>query len=317
MSPLSPVYREPDRLYLWDGRSKATGATTQFTLRVDEPTVANTGPTLDNSEFLSRSPGLWTISSPGVYENYKFTGYIKVTNPTGVIIRNNHITMPANAPNGIQFEHSNANGNLVEHNTIIVPEINRSDSVSTCIRGRGFTSRRNNYSGAVDGSLVWASVGQPMQDVRFEGDYMHDFPKLVSALQEDGYTHNDGVQGQSNLNEYVIGCAIWGGRTSCLIFTSAYGPWGKVVVEDNWFYGDAVEGATVNAASSTAMTDLTVHRNRIWRGGHAPHLRASVGQRHAASWGMVGADGNTSGWTPGPNCNVFMDDNSPVYVANG
>lgn len=310
------------------GRPSIPGPGLVFHLKITEPTAENTGPRVPPTQTFGSpgSPYTYTISMPGVTERIRVYGRINVTAESGVIIRDVEVIMQPSTTqiNGIQFNAENSHGNLVEFTRVTVGDPGlATEEQSTCIRGRGVDVIRCDLSGAVDGLQVYTPTkAVARQRVRILGTYIHDL--IVSpSTQSDGWTHNDCIQGLGSLDLEIIGNALHGGRTSCVIINTdvpAHG-WGDCIVEDNWCYGDPLNGSTLNVATTASIGNLSVKRNRISRAGKnsgqcfvkAPNLvPTSCGAESGTSNGA-----STSDWVYGPDANVFMDNGAPVPIRVG
>lgn len=288
-----------------------------FNYGVTEPTALNTGP---RTALTPSGQGTtWTISTPGVYEGFSHVGTINVTAQTGVILRDFDIRMSAGVGNGIFFSHAQAYGHVVEHGHIWVdtPDISLSNGLG--IRGRGFSARRLHIENTVDGSQTYTIAGNPSMEAEWLGCLIENLSEVPDPGQPDEISHNDDLQLQGNIGVRVIGCALWGGRTSCIIATNDQaGGYLYLEITDNWLYGHPTEGRSINIAASSTIPNLKVWRNRVDSAGRFRQLSGSLANRQDSSaWGMTGAGSDANTWTAGPNANVYMDTGLPVPIQNG
>lgn len=288
-----------------------------FVYGVTEPTVLNTGPRVATPP--SGQSTTWTINTPGVYSAFGHVGKIVVPLQTGVTIRDFDLRMGPSSGDGIFFSHPQAYGHVVEHGKIWVDPADVALANGLGIRGRGFSARRLNISATVDGSQTYTIAGNPQMEAEWLGCYIHDLSLVPDPGQGDGWSHNDDLQLQGNVGARVVGCALWGGRTSCIIATNDQaGGYLYLEITDNWLYGHTTEGSTINIAASTTIPNLKVWRNRVSSAAKFKQLRGSVQNRQdPTAWGMVGASEDANTWTGGANANVYMDTGLPVPIQNG
>jgi hypothetical protein len=309
------------------GREDIDGPTPAFILGTTEPTASNTGPQLSSLQTFGSqgTPYTYTISTPGIYERFTVYGRINITAQTGVTIRNVEVIMQASSTqiNGILFSHADAFGNTIDYVRVRVGDNSTAtEQQSTSIRGRGFTATRCDLSETVDGLQIYTSAASgTRRSVGLYGNYMHDWIISDSPAQGDLLTHNDGIQSLGYLDLEVIGNAIFGGRTSCIIVNTAVaGGYGTMKINDNWLYGYPTAGATINFATSDAVGTLEVFRNRVDRNGHdSGQITVQTPNRVPASYGAISGttNGTASDWVYGSNKNVYMDDGSEVRIQVG
>jgi hypothetical protein len=128
------------------------------------------------------------------------------------------------------------------------------------MRGGNYTLLRDNVHGTVDGAKI---IGD---NVTIQSSWLHDtvsYPQDPS--QNNGPTHNDGVQVLSGSRVRIVGNTIGGGSNSALQVTQGNG-----VVSDLWFNGNWADGGacTVNINNNPlpTMNGIVVNDNRF---GHA------------------------------------------------
>lgn len=314
----------------WSRRNRPDKAPAgaEFIPGTTEPTALNTGPRVTYTQTFGadQNPYVYTINNPGIYEQMRVFGRVQVNNQTGVTLQDVLVNMtapPASASvYGILFNHADGYGHLVQFCKVDVPNVaDRTEWVSAGIRGRGFRAYRCDIGFTTDGVHPVGKTGYTiLRDVEIDSCYLHDFTARFSAAQ--GTTHDDGVQSFSGTNLTIKNCSIRGGTTSCIILNYAVAiPYGNVVIEDNWLYGDPTAGATINIATSgETIPSLSVKRNRIDRAGHdSGQITVQTPSRIPASFGATSGttNGIVSDWVYGVDKNYYMDDGSEARIQAG
>lgn len=288
-----------------------------FVLGVTQPDAINTGPRITEASMTTVT-GTITLNTPQTYENRIVEGTIVITS-SNVIVRNCIIRMPSSgtAIRGVFCATAGATNILIEYVRIEVPAGNRSYNQGYCIQGSGYTARRCDFSGTVDGLSI-AGVNQ-RASVTVEGCYIHDLPVYTAGSPgivhpTDTVTHNDGMQIEGNLSSVsIIGNSICTARTSCILVTQDNGTYDVAPhIEDNWFFIDDPTFGSMLNISKTGMTlpDLTVKRNRFPL-GNSP-ARLFIIDAYLTS--MTASGGITS---HGTDHNMYDDLSYPVRVWNG
>lgn len=314
-----------------------------FILGVTEPDETNTGSRVPMGQIqhvisgnLTSVPA-WATTIGGVplIENVIVEGSVEIRIPR-LIMRDFYVigSTAATAQTFITATNDTVVDHLYEFGTI-VPQ--HSPQLDCGFKGGNSTLRRMDISGCVDG---YQSFGNPGVYKHFyaHGNYIHDHVLVPDSNQDDGVGHMDCHQSFGMLttmedigNSY--GKVTMAGRhrpnTSCILLQKSRGTYvNPVKVTDNWWYGSATAGACFHQSESMpgGITEgypkggLLVHRNRVARDAKHPRIAAKVNSRYAENFGMVGPDlptNPTTAWTAGANCNVFMDDGSPVQVSPG
>lgn len=289
----------------------------RFQLGVTEPTLANTGnhlPPLDTTTG--------RLSASGVIEGRLVTEDFRPNGP-GVMrhstIRNGQ---PASMQAMVDVRSLNVTGQYrLEHVTL---EPSHPTVHTYGLRWAGIDAYRCTILGCVDAAQVYGtnSGGTLIERaVTISGCLLGDSPLYqVDPQQGGGPSHNDGIQAQGGITELqVIGSAIGavGDRfDACVLLQTSVGQYGSVTITDNWLYGHQTTGSILNM-SSGFDSPLEFKRNRISRDSYlGGQILVRPAARIASSFGMVGPDGDCSLWTPGPDCNVYMDNGEPVYPKN-
>jgi hypothetical protein len=170
---------------------------------------------------------------------------------------------------------------------------------------------RSTIRGVVDGAQPHGSGTYPNntnKGVRFRGVLVEDLRTFDDPGQSDGITHNDGLQAAGALDWFeLVGCAIHGGRTSCVLLQQNQGTYRVVIVARNWLYGHPDEGSTFNTSQNgrgviCAGGYLIVAGNRFGR-GNEPVALVAKSTLNAPTTLWVG--------------NTYLDDGSPVEATAG
>jgi hypothetical protein len=195
-------------------------------------------------------------------------------------------------------------GLLVEDTTLApaIPSI-----TSQGIHGGGYTARRLNVSGVVDGFGAFGPAGKPA-DVTVVDSWVHDLHCAPDPSRSDGITHGDCVQlhggGRVEIRRNTLtanaGPTSIGGVAgmSCVMMApGSRGPAPGVVIEGNWLdHGTACLNLGLGTAG--VGSDVTVVGNRFGRNG---------GHRILAAKGLPLTHSG----------NVYDDDGTPVAVSPG
>lgn len=237
---------------------------------IPKPSALNTGynpATIDGTVT-----GTQWLSTPGqILENKIVNGRV-VVQADNVTIRNCYIRGAGTGyPELVDFRE---NGGLIEYCTIEPTDstLERYNGVS----GSGFTARYNNISKTCDGFRLYNPDSATNLDVVVEYNFVHDLYYGPDPGQDDGNSHNDGVQihgpGYATIryNYFeMLPCAspvpTHTGGTAALIVgtgagmtTSQHG----IIFSNNWMTGNV--GAFVNlGATAPTPTTVTVQNNII------------------------------------------------------
>lgn len=324
---------------MWDGETllgeDPVDPPAAFVLGVTEPTLENTGPRIAATTTYG-SPGnpyTLTISSPGTYAGLEVWGKIRVTAQTGVHIVDTRVHMTGNPTTeqyGIIFENANGYGNTLNFCSVDVPDETerQNEWFSSGVRGRGVDCYRSRVSQTVDGfqPLGNSANATETRTMGIYGCLSFDHFERPSEVHTDTFmTHNDAVQAFGAINLVVVGSALYGGTTSCIILNKTVADhYGYVTIEDNWLYGDPTKGATINVTSTGGVQipgPVQIHRNRVDPSGYLTgQIRATSPNRVPEWFGATSgtANGaNTNDWVYGPNANVYMDTGNPVPIKVG
>lgn len=310
-----------------------------FVLGVTEPTAANTGPRVAEASLSNYAGSLTNVTTGDTIDRLAITGRI-VPNAGGVTFRDTLVLggMPDGSPSSPSVANTWAlvdsrsgsvtTPNLYEH-CEIRPSYLSHDIYG--FRGGNIDAYRCKIWPVIDAFSVHGSGTYPantMKIVRIRGCYAErSHFEAVDPRQGPEGSHGDTVQPAGALSELtIIGNALWGGNTSCILLQKNGGPYGMVTIEDNWLYGHPDAGATLHMSESLqggttqgyGPGELSVKRNRIDRGGNSPRVLIKSNSRFPANFGCTGTDGsNPSTWTPGPDANVWMDDGTPATLNAG
>jgi hypothetical protein len=139
---------------------------------VPAPSASTTGPT---GPLTDRGSGTWTISQPGVYENFRIDGGQIVITVNNVTLRNFEIVRPSTTGAAIKFSSTDLTGGIIEDGSI------HGGSATNGVSGSGYIARRLHiYDMRSDAFRV-------KKNVIIEGCYVHD-------LGQGPESHGDGVQ---------------------------------------------------------------------------------------------------------------------------
>lgn len=212
----------------------------------------------------------------------------------------------------------------------INPDPHMAPSINGFRRG-GFSAYRCTVRNVVDSAHVHGNGSWPNtrnRVVQLHACVFNDATVFPNDPNWGGSpSHSDFVQAHGSLSLLeIIGCSFGkvGARpnTTIILLQQHHGIYGKIRIEDNWFYGNTEGGATFNMSAQRSQvydTDvLSFKRNRIDRAGHAPRLLVKDSHWYPAVYGWTGTDlSNPNTWVPGADASIFMDDGSPVPISNG
>lgn len=176
----------------------------------------------------------------------------------------------------VQSRYATADGNLFEDCTFL-PQTPTQDV--NAIQGRGFTLRRCNISGVIDGVDPAVADGGTRTDVAIYQTYIHDLLRYSPySGHSDNQTHSDAIQWQGGLGlilrgnriEDLIDITKGTGNSAGQTGTSALMinalnntiPPGELIMEKNWVRGGYV-------GINSAGTNNTVRLAGAWEGSDA------------------------------------------------
>lgn len=180
------------------------------------------------------------------------------------------------------------------------------------LKGGGVTARRSIIRQVVDGVQPHGSGTYPdttNKRVRLLGCLVDELTTFDDPGQSDGITHNDDVQSAGALEFLeVFGCALHGGRTSCILLQQNQGTFKFVLIIANWLYGNPDTGSTFNTSQNGrgiigADGGLVVVGNRFSKAGNTPHALVSAST----------LDSPTFLW----RANTYMEDGTEVTASRG
>lgn len=203
-----------------------------------KPTVANTGP---KGTLTQR--GAFTVSTPGVVENFHATGTVKIT-ASNVTLRNFKVT--TSSENCVRVEEGARN---------VVLEDGECDGASSSgITGEGFTARRLYVHNMGSDAFHLNDAG----NVTIEASYITDLGYKSSS-------HADGVQVSSGTNVTIRGNHFYMpgddpkyNNSQIFMIKPDAGPISNLRIEGNWLNGG---GYSVNMAGGN--TNVQIMNNRF------------------------------------------------------
>ncbi|PFG15656.1 putative xylan-binding protein with Ca-dependent carbohydrate-binding module [Propionicimonas paludicola] len=234
------------------------------------PDATNTG--LIDARVLQSVEGNVTYSDQGsqvkVIENKRFRGYVYLTGKN-YLFRNCLFEGPANPQYAaVIARYATSSGNVFEDSTFKPRGINYYNGT---INGRGFTLKRVELTGAVDGANPSVADGGTRVDVTITGSWIHDLLRWSpDPTHSDNQSHSDGIQWMGGLGLTLIGNRIEG------LLDTSVSSWGPATYDASGkmtgghpFYPNPVNGETlmVNAYQNKIQPgELTMRKNWI-RGG--------------------------------------------------
>jgi hypothetical protein len=270
-----------ERLYAIDGYLRGRDGDQPFddtfVLGETEPTALNAftpaascGPRVPETSMTNYAGSLTNVSANAVLERMIITGWVKpsVANWTlrDSIVQigepgtagANPITRNLITP-GLDTRAS-ANVNITYEHVEVRPSFHSHEIYG--FKGGNGTLYRSIVRGTVDGVQAHGQSATGIQKrVEIIGSLIEDLRIFEDPTQNDDITHNDGVQGFGALTLLrVRGSAIHGGRTSCILVQQQSGTYGDVEILENWLYGHASLGSTINTSQNG--------RGVIASGGH-------------------------------------------------
>lgn len=203
-----------------------------------------------------------------VIENKRFRGYVYLTGKN-YLFRNCLFEGPANPQYAaVVARYATSSGNVFEDSTFKPRGINYYNGT---INGRGFTLKRVELTGAVDGANPSVADGGTRVDVTITGSWIHDLLRWSpDPTHSDNQSHSDGIQWMGGLGLTLIGNRIEG------LLDTRISSWGPATYDSagkmtggHPFYPNPVNGETlmVNAYQNKIQPgELTMRKNWI-RGG--------------------------------------------------
>lgn len=253
---------------LWGGADIDLSHVDLFTLYVTEPTAANTGFRIPEANLTNYAGSLTNVKAGETVSGLAITGNVEPYNSGGTY-RDCLILMGASPfATGIEYPairglRAGVTDNLFEFCTV-APSVQTVDIYGP--QGGGFTLRRCDVSGVVDGLHINGLSSGEVKFVRAEGCYIHDLVSYtVDPRQGGGHSHNDGIQAAGYLDLEVVGSAIHGGFTSAILLQQGLGTYTKALIDRNWLYGDPTGGACLNITENGRgpINNLSVTGNRF------------------------------------------------------
>jgi|GEM_PF-2828420 len=234
------------------------------------PDASNTG--LIDASVLETVDGNVTLSDQSsqvkVIENKRFRGYVYLTGKN-YLFRNCLFEGPANPQYAaVVARYATSSGNVFEDSTFKPRGINYYNGT---INGRGFTLKRVELTGAVDGANPSVADGGTRLDVTITGSWVHDLLRWSpDPTHSDNQSHSDGIQWMGGRGLTLIGNRIEG------LLDTSISSWGPATYDSSGkmtgghpFYPNPVNGETlmVNAYQDKIQPgELTMRKNWI-RGG--------------------------------------------------
>jgi hypothetical protein len=172
------------------------------------PDASNTG-LLDPSVLTTQTGNVtYSTTTARVIENVRFQGVVYVTG-SNIEFRNCMFEGVGDnsASNSVVTRYATTS-NIVFVDCLFVPRF-KSD-IKNNLLGRGWTARRCEFRGAVDGCGAAPVSGGARVDVALEGCWIHDLGGWNTTSQADGFTHNDGIQWHGGLGLRLLGNRIEG-----------------------------------------------------------------------------------------------------------
>lgn len=178
------------------------------------------------------------------------------------------------------------------------------------VQGRGFTLRRTEITGVVDGVVAHGNTSV-QGDVVIEGCYIHGLQRYEYDPRQTDGSHNDGIQVEGALGIKIVGNTILGGYTSAILVTQNVAhpdDYKFVTITDNWLDLEAYGGSVVNVAEKDrgAIDNYTLARNKIGR------IAYDLGRPLILTASLTKSASTTYMPTTGPDANVFEDDGTSV-----
>jgi hypothetical protein len=216
------------------------------------PDATNTG-LLTPVSALTILTGTQTYSttSPRIVSNTRFQGIVNVSG-SNITFRNCLFEGDSSGQNSVFTRYATAS-NIAFEDCLFRPAFPR--DVSNNLLGRGWTARRCEFRGAVDGCDPVPVAGAARVDCALYGCWIHDLAGFLTTTQTSGYTHNDGIQWQGGLGLTLIGNRIEGyldpnlgdfssspsgdNSTSAIMINNLTMP-GEMDFQKNWIDGGVV-----------------------------------------------------------------------------
>lgn len=217
------------------------------------PDGSNTGLLTDPADFLLRTTTItYSTTAPRVITDTRYACVVNVPG-TDITFRNCLFEGPVAGTTNIVNLRYSTTARIVFEDCLFVPQT--PSDVTNNVYGRGYTLRRCDLRGAVDGASVVPAVGGTRTDVVMEGCWIHDLGGWVTTNQPDGYSHNDGIQWHGGFGLRLLGNRIegfldpdigdpnpalpGGHSTSAVMINNLVMP-GEMDFEKNWFDGGVV-----------------------------------------------------------------------------
>lgn len=179
-------------------------------------------------------------------------------------------------------------------------------------KGGNVLVRRSVIVATTDGVQVHGSGTYPNDTPKFlvlAGCLIGGLRTFADPNQSDGWTHNDVVQAFGSVtNLEIVGCALYGGRTSCILIQQQSGLYQTVTIDRNWLYGNHDVGSTINTSQNgrgviCAGGALTITGNRVAQAGKSPAILIASDTLKAPTTTISG--------------NVYMETGEPVPISSG
>jgi hypothetical protein len=182
-------------------------------------------------------------------------GFVEIEAPN-VTIKNSIIRGGvATSDIGLVQDTDNSATNFLIEDTELVPAY--PSVYIDAIKGWNYTALRINAHGTTDTAKVYGN------NVLIEDSWLHDtVQRAHDPDQNNGPSHNDGVQVLSGSNIRILGNNIYGSDNTALMVTQDHGPTSNLWFNDNW----ADNGTcTVNLDPKplASMSGITVNDNRF------------------------------------------------------
>jgi hypothetical protein len=264
-----------------------------FVLGVTEPTAAGlytpravTGPRVPETSMANYAGDLTNVAPGEVLDRLVISGQFRPES-SGWVMRD-CITEVGTPPDGESMwpgwdlRDGDVDDGTIEHSEVR-PSYNGYEVYG--LKGGNVTITRSLIRGTVDGLQPHGSGTYPdttNKRVTLLGSMVQDLRVFEDPGQSDGIVHGDDLQAAGALDRLlIIGAALHGGRTSCVLLQQNAGLYRVALLALSWLYGDPATGSTFNTSQNgrgpiAAGGLLAVIGNRFSKAGNTPHALVSA-----------------------------------------